>query len=167
MREAAVLRVKGGVRVLDPTLLEHGGRLYLFGNDYRLSSNALFIWCAASLDDEFVPHPVSPALVSPRGGRMGGAFLHTGGRLVRLGQSFLGDYGDGLFAYEVEELSPTSYRERLLGTVKFHRVKGPHTMNVRDGEIVFDWYRQRFSLFAAPRRLRAKLRERALARSAA
>jgi hypothetical protein len=66
MRPAGMLRVAGDPHVLDPTLIEHDGRLYLFGNDHRVGANALFLWSAADLDDAFVLHPSSPSLVSPR-----------------------------------------------------------------------------------------------------
>ena len=150
------LRVEGSPHVVDPTLLERDGRIYLFGNDQRLGSNALHLWTSDSLDGLFTPHPASPILISPRGGRMGGAIVEHEGRLVRLGQDFSRDYGDGLLAFEIETLTPDTYRERLIGRIGFTDRKGPHTLNVRDGELVFDWYVERFSPLAAFRRLAAR-----------
>jgi hypothetical protein len=40
-------------------------------------------------------------------------------------------------------------------------VKGPHTLNIRDGQITFDWYKDKFTVMAAARRLMAKRRARA------
>lgn len=152
------LRVADNARVLDPTMIMHEGRVYLFGNASEIGSNTLFLWSAARLDEEFVPHPMNPIRISPRGARMAGALIRNEGRLIRLGQSFLGDYGDGIFAFEVTSLDPDTYAEKMIGTIKFADRKGPHTLNYDRGRMVFDWYRERFSFLAGVRRLIAKLR---------
>jgi hypothetical protein len=95
---------------------------------------------------------------------MGGSLLRYGGRLYRLGQDFRSGYGDGLFAFEIEALSADDYRERLLGSLRFTKVRGPHTLNVEGDRLLFDWYEDRFSPLAGPRRLLAKLRSRSAAR---
>jgi hypothetical protein len=92
---------------------------------------------------------------------MGGGLLRADGRLIRLGQSFVGDYGDGLFAFEIQELSPTRFKEERIGELRFQGVKGPHTLNVRDGHVTFDWYKDKFAVMAAARRLMAKRRAKA------
>jgi hypothetical protein len=166
MKPVGPLRLDADRRILDPTLIEHGGRVYLFGNDIAIGSNALFIWSAASLEDRFELHPMSPVLVSPRGARMAGGLCRLDGRLVRFGQSFLGDYGDGIFVFQVEELSPEQFEETCIGFLSFDRCKGPHTLNVRGPEILFDWYRDCFSPLAASRRLLAHRRARARRASA-
>lgn len=154
------LDLPGAPRVLDPTLIEHEGRIWLFGNDKALGSNALMLWSAEAIDRPFVRHPMSPILVSPLGGRMGGSLLRSGERLVRLGQDFRFGYGDGLIAFEIERLSPTEYRERAIGELRFSDRRGPHTLNVRDGEILFDWYRERLAPLAGIRRIAARLARR-------
>ncbi len=147
------LKVAGEARVTDPTLIEHGGRLFLFGNSRSAGSNVLQLWSSESIETEFTLHPASPVLISPRGSRMGGSFLSVGDRLIRLGQDFSSGYGDGLIAFEVETLSGEEYREREIGTLRFADRKGPHTLNWADGQILFDWYRERFSPLAGVRRL--------------
>jgi hypothetical protein len=89
---------------------------------------------------------------------MGGAIVESNGKRFRLGQDFSGGYGDGLFAFEIEELSRASYRERPIGHIAFRDRKGPHTLNFRRGEMVFDWYVDRFTPLAGVRRLLGKLR---------
>lgn len=155
--DAGALHIDGASRIVDPTLLGHDGRLYLFGNDAELGSTALFLWSAPSLDAPFRPHPLSPIRISPRGGRMAGAIARNGGRMIRFGQSFVGDYGEGVFAFEIEVLTPDDYRERLIGEIRFTDPKGPHTINFDRDRIVFDWYRTGFSLLAGARRLKARL----------
>jgi hypothetical protein len=91
---------------------------------------------------------------------MAGALLPLGGRLLRLGQDCSRDYGDGIIVFEIDEFSPDSYSERQLGTIRFGDLKGPHTLNFKEGTAVFDFYRDRFSPFAGVRRLRAALYKR-------
>lgn len=164
MKEIGPLPLEREERLVDPTLTEHEGRLYLFANIKRIGSNALYLWSANSLEGPFSLHPLSPIRVSPSGARMGGSLLRYGGRLYRLGQDFRSGYGDGLFAFEIEALSADDYRERLLGSLRFTKVRGPHTLNVEGDRLLFDWYEDRFSPLAGPRRLLAKLRSRSAAR---
>lgn len=157
MEEAGTLDIEGRPRLLDPTLIEHDGRLYLFGNDWNDGSSALLLWSAESLRSRFRLHPFSPVLISPSGGRMAGALLRTGGRLIRFGQSFLGDYGDGVFVFEVETLTPDEYRERALGQIRFSDRLGPHTLNFDGNRVLFDWYTKQYSALAGVRRAMAGL----------
>ena len=89
---------------------------------------------------------------------MGGAILDLDGRLIRFGQDFSGGYGDGLIAFEIDELTPDSYTERKIGTLRFGDRHGPHTLNFREGEMLFDWYQERVSLLAGVRRIAARLK---------
>jgi hypothetical protein len=147
-------------RIVDPTPFAHDGRIFLFGNRKNDGAHALRLWWAHSVDGEFAEHPMSPIRISPRGGRMGGAILRLGDRLFRFGQDFQGGYGDGVILFEILELSPNRYSERELGTIRFRDRRGPHTLNWSDGELLFDWYDDRFAPLAGVRRLRARLRAR-------
>ena len=158
LSDAGPLKVTGEPRLLDPTLIEHDGRLYLFGNDLSVGANTLLLWSADSLDDRFRPHPASPVRLSPEGARMAGNIIRAGGRLIRLGQDFTSGYGDGIIGFEIEALTPDTYRERRLGSLRFNDRRGPHTLNVRGGEMVFDWYVDRVSPLASFRRLAARLK---------
>lgn len=158
LSEVAPLRVAGAPRIADPTLIEHEGRFYLFGSPVAQGTNVLTLWTAASLDEMFELHPQSPLRISPQGGRMAGALLRLDGRLIRFGQSFERFYGDGILAFEVETLTPDAYGERMIGKVRFRDRIGPHTLNARDGELVFDWYRHRFDPLVGLRRILSRLR---------
>lgn len=156
----ATLRLEAGARISDPTLFEREGRIYLFGNSRELGSGVLDLWISNSLDAEFQRHPASPIRISPEGSRMGGNILALEGRLFRLGQDLSGDYGNGLIIFEINELTPESYCERRVAEIRFTDRKGPHTLNLRGDEIVFDWYRDRVSPLAGFRRLRSALQRR-------
>jgi len=141
-------------RLLDPTLLDHDGRIFLFANIAEEGSGVLRLWHAPSLFDRFEEHPASPLLISPAGSRMAGAIVRAGGSLLRFGQDFRGEYGDGLIVFRIAELNVSAYRETQVRALRLEGVKGPHTMNFQGGSAAFDWYRDRFSLLAGVRRLR-------------
>jgi hypothetical protein len=143
-------------------LVERDGLIYLFGNRADLGTSVLLLWSSPSLGQPFVVHPASPIRIAPGGSRMGGAIAERGGRLIRFGQDYTRGYGEGLIAFEITELGPATYAERPLGHIRFSGRKGPHTLNFREGEMVFDWYFDRFSLRAGVRRLALRWRHRAL-----
>lgn len=132
--------------------------MWLFANDRAVGANALFLWSADRLDGRFEPHPMSPVRITPEGSRMAGLVLRDGARMIRLGQDFRFGYGDGIVAFEIVELSTELYSERKIGALTFADRGGPHTLNVRGGELLFDWYRDRFAPGAGVRRLLARLR---------
>jgi hypothetical protein len=160
LEDAGALDVEGRPRLIDPTLVEHDGLFYLFGNDEAQGAAALQLWLSESLKGPFRRHPFSPVRISPLGGRMAGALLRLDGRLIRFGQDFSGDYGDGVFAFEVEALNPAEYRERPIGTIRFEDRQGPHTINFDGTQMVFDWYHRRFSALSGVRRAMARLSQR-------
>ena len=150
------LKVAEGA-IVDPTFLKHEGHLYLFGNLRDECPNVMRLWVSNSLFAEFTEHPQSPIRVSVRGGRMGGGIISTPDGLIRPGQDFERSYGDALLLFRIAEISPERYREEEIGRIAFSALSGPHTLDLRNGQAVFDWYRERFSLFAGVRRILAKL----------
>lgn len=158
MREADALAVQGSPRIADPTMIEHEGRFYLFGSPSEHGTNVLWLWSADRLDASFAPHPHNPIRVSPRGARMAGGIVAEDGRLFRLGQSFERGYGDGIHLFEVLELGSRRYCERHLAELRFKDRRGPHTLNLSGGSVVFDWYRDRLSVLGWPHRLLAIVR---------
>jgi hypothetical protein len=156
LRSAGVLEIDGGP-LLDPTFLSHLGKVYLFANLKAEGSSILRLWVADSLFARVVEHSASPIRVSARGSRMAGAIGSVGGQCVRFGQDARHSYGDGVLVFAIEELSPETYREALLGGGAFRQVKGPHTIGFRNGVALFDWYQECFSPFAGLRRVMARL----------
>lgn len=157
MEETGSLLVTGRPRLVDPTIYSEDGRLYLFANLLE-EGNVLRLWHRGPLDNEFVEHSESPVRISPAGARMGGLLIDADGLRYRIGQDARGAYGDGLCIFRIEEMSPTRYRESLLTELRLQTVRGPHTMNFAPGRVLFDFYRDRLSLLAGLRRLRARLR---------
>jgi len=143
--------------ILDPTLLRHDGRVYLFGNRASEGPSVLRLWSADDLLGRFEPHPASPIRTSIRGGRMAGAIHRWPDGLFRLGQDFRKGYGDGIVAFRIDELTAQTYREAEIGAASFDRVEGPHTLDMQPGRLLFDWYEERVSSLAGIRRLMNRL----------
>lgn len=149
--------------LIDPMLLHHEGRHYLFGNDVVDGPSVLHLWSAPSLFARFERHLASPIRVSARGSRMAGPVLRTAAGLFRPGQDFRSGYGDGILSFRIETLTPDAYRESEAGEAAFTHVRGPHTIDVRDGVAAFDFYTERRSALAGVRRLRNRLAREPLA----
>ena len=143
--------------IIDPTFHRSGGKEYLFGNLAADDARVLRLWIADGLDDTFVEHPASPIRLSCRGARMGGLIAEIDGTAYRFGQDCKTAYGDALLVFRIDALTPTEYAETFIGRLAFDGVKGPHTLNLRGKEALFDWYEEKFSLLAGVRRLRARL----------
>lgn len=152
------------LRLIDPTMFSRDGKFYLFGNIKEESLSVLRLWVSEAALGPWREHPKSPIRISPAGSRMGGSILSLGSKLVRTGQDLRGGYGDGVLFFELIELSPTAYEECAIGELRFNSVRGPHTINISGGKILFDFYNDRFSPAAGLSRLRswiaARRRER-------
>jgi hypothetical protein len=147
-------------RLIDPTLFDRNGTIFMFGNIHSEGDNVLRVWTAASIQDRFEEHPANPVLISPRGARMGGSLIESDGALYRIGQDGLAGYGDGVLVFRIEEFSRTAYREHLIGSLRFGDCRGPHTINLKNDRVLFDYYRDRFALLAGLRRIRGRLARR-------
>ena len=157
MEAVGELDVAGAGGLLDPTFLRHEGSLYLFANRKAEGAGILRLWRSSSLFARFEEHPASPIRISPEGSRMAGEIFSCDGRLLRLGQQWGKSYGSGLLIFGIDALSPESYSESLLRSIAFgDGIKGPHTLNFRNGLALFDWYRDAFTPAAGLRRLAAR-----------
>jgi len=139
--------------LIDPTFFRHEGKVYLFGNRAG-NTTELHLWVADGLFGRFEVHPSSPICVGSRGSRMAGDILRHDGSLVRLGQDYRKGYGDGIICYRIDRLGPDGYRETKLSELSFKGVSGPHTLNRKGDQWLFDWYVERRSPLAGVRRLR-------------
>jgi hypothetical protein len=106
-------------RFADPSIFRHDGRWWLFaggGARDNSRSEALHLFYADDLHGEWKEHPMSPVVVgSPSASRPGGRVLSWNGLLVRYTQDGVPTYGSRTRAFEITELSPTSYREQEVG----------------------------------------------------
>jgi hypothetical protein len=155
--DAIEIKIPGSPRLLDPTPYWHDGRVYLFANVQAESPSVLRLWIGNSLGGGgFVEHPGSPIRISPNGSRMGGSLLVIDGELIRVGQDLRGQYGDGVSFFRITTLDPECYEENMLETFRFADRRGPHTLNLSGGQLLFDFYHDAFSLLAGYRRMRER-----------
>jgi hypothetical protein len=157
VEEIGVLNMPHHYRLVDPTFLEWKGKIFLFANHLSDPDGVLRLWTANTILDQFKEHPASPVLMSPIGGRMGGAFITADGLLYRVGQDGSRAYGDGVLFFQIDELSAASYRERLIGKLRFRDFLGPHTINLGSRSVLFDFYRHRLRPLAGFRRVQRRL----------
>lgn len=122
-----------GTALHDATPFEHQGRWWLLANEQLgggTSWDCLVIHHGPTRFGPFEPHALNPILVDARDTRPGGALLRIGDRLIRPVQNCLIGYGKLLQFFEIEELTPTSFRQRLVGRVlppDGSGVEGAHT----------------------------------------
>jgi hypothetical protein len=146
------LKLPGRPRLLDPTPFQHDGATFLFGNVAGEGQSVLRLWVADALEAEFAEHPASPVRISPNGARMAGTPIGVEGQLIRIGQDLRRGYGDGISFFRVTRIDRRHYEEEPVGTFRFANRHGPHTLNLKRGEMTFDFYENAFSLFAGFRR---------------
>jgi hypothetical protein len=110
------------VRAVDPTLIEHDGRYWLFANvasEGASTNDELFLFSAGSLGGPWEPHPRNPVVSDVRRARPAGRpFIDAGARLIRPSQDCSGSYGTAVVFNRIEELSETDYRETPVGRLE-------------------------------------------------
>jgi len=100
----------------DPSVVQFGGLWWLFSQSSENNASALRLHYASELTGTWIEHPHSPLIADdPHITRPGGRILQFDGRLFRIAQDTYPEYGIQLFAFEILELTTTSYAERLVG----------------------------------------------------
>ena len=141
-------------RIVDPTSFTYNGMHYIFGGMPGNALSCLYLWYSKEgLFGDYHSHPMNPIVISPRGARMAGKLIKSDGKIVRLGQDNGLDYGNGIVVFEILEISESNYNEKQIGYIKFKGRKGPHTLNIYKGNILYDSYVDKFSLLAGIRRI--------------
>lgn len=109
---AEAVLLEGGIS--DATLLEHGGKLWLFAthrDGHGSTSDTLVVFSAPVLTGPWKPHALNPILIDRRRARPGGAFIRDGsGRLFLPVQDGTLGYGGGLGLAELLALDDTTVR---------------------------------------------------------
>jgi hypothetical protein len=129
-------RLFEGLALVDPTLFEHGGRLWLFagviGEGGGSAWDELFAWHAPALTGPWTPHRLNPIKSDCRSARPGGRPLRVGGKLLRPAQRCERRYGESLVWLEVTELTPDAFVEMeiALWASPDPRVTGLHSADL-------------------------------------
>lgn len=109
-----VTKVIDGSKLIDTSILRHGDRWWLFTSTY--SNDTLLLYHSEKLEGPYLRHPKNPIIAGDANiARPGGRVIVWDGRPVRFPQDDEPEYGTAVYAYEILELTPTTYRERRLG----------------------------------------------------
>ncbi|NEU10831.1 formyl transferase [Methylobacterium sp. BTF04] len=132
------------VTASDTTLVEHGGRWWMFatvrdaaatvGEDQGIGSfsDALHLWSAADFRGPWVAHPANPVLVDIASARPAGHIVSRGGALIRPVQDCRKGYGEALALARIDRLDMGGYAQTVETTLRAGpRWKGSrlHTLN--------------------------------------
>ncbi len=136
VKEAALI---DNILADDATLVEHGGRLWLFAGvrDWQASSwEALGLFHADALTGPWQAHAGNPVLLDPAAARPAGAMFMHGGQLIRPAQDCRGGYGAGLAFARVDRLDEQGFAQEVVARVtpRARKTKGLHTYN-RAGDV--------------------------------
>jgi hypothetical protein len=109
-----VMRVLPGVPAVEPTLVEHEGRWYMFVTSQRDGPNRrLRIYHGDTPLGPWLPHARKIVLDDPSCARPAGPFIRLAdGTLVRSGQDCSQTYGGTVQLFRVDRLSPEVTRKR-------------------------------------------------------
>ncbi|MCK6449524.1 MAG: hypothetical protein L6R19_01485 [Alphaproteobacteria bacterium] len=143
-----------GMAVVDPTLLRHDGKWWLFCCDrHDHDQSNLYVFHAASWRGPWLPHAQNPVKIDVRSSRPAGAFLSVDGALYRPAQDCALRYGSAIAVNRVLELTERRFREEVAFVLR-PDPDGPypdglHTINGLDGVTVVDGQKLSFEPLAA------------------
>jgi hypothetical protein len=110
-----------GFPAVDPTLIVHDGRFWLwvaYAETGSWTRDELLVYYSDHLDGGWTPHPLNPVVSDAGRARPGGTpFLHRG-RLIRPAQDCVAASGKRIVLHEVQVMTSTEYREVVVGAVE-------------------------------------------------
>jgi len=133
-----------GIEVSDATIVEHEGRLWMFGavgGEGASSWDALHLWHADELVGPWLPHSGNPILIDARGARPAGAFYRRAGELWRPAQDCTSGYGAALALARVTRLDTEGFAQEVASVIRPGGAWpgiGLHTLNWAAGIEVVD-----------------------------
>lgn len=95
----------------DSCIYKKDGLYYLFTSYYVNNQYFMELYMSDHLEGPYKLHPKSPICSGNKYGRCGGQLIETEGHLYRPAQDCILQYGDQIHLLEIDELTPTSYRE--------------------------------------------------------
>ncbi len=144
--------------LIDPSVIENDGLFYLFAN-YTNENYVLRLWVSTNPNfDDAYEHPNSPICITPEGGRSGGRVFKFKNKFYRFGQDCTNEYGNGLILFEINQLTDSNFSECIISSIKFkNNFKGPHNMDFSNNLLTWDFYEEKFNIFAGLRRILNKI----------
>lgn len=140
-------------KCIDPVYLRHHNLHYLFVTPAN-QNKTLKLFFSNHFNHSYSEHPCSPINYDASGSRMAGKIYKFNNKLFRLGQIDSQNYGDGISVFEILNLNNRNYNEKFIKEIKFKNYFGPHTLNINNDKIIYDYYEERFDLFAIYKKIR-------------
>lgn len=104
-----------GHHYVDPAIFRHDDKWWLFVSN--VGSSILNLHYSSDLLGDWKPHPMNPLVKFDANiARPGGRVVTDDDKVYRITQDDFPDYGNQVFAFEITELSETSYVERIVQT---------------------------------------------------
>jgi len=106
--------IKSGASFLDASIFRHADKWWLFTEtNPQHNFDTLRLYYADELLGSWIEHPKSPIITgNAHIARPGGRVLVMNDKIIRYTQDCQPDYGTQLRAFEITELTTTSYQER-------------------------------------------------------
>lgn len=130
-----------GFEAADSTIVEHGGRWWLFCTSSEAVPKGhyshLYVWHAEHLFGTWTQHVRNPVKIDARSARPGGPFFAHGGVLYRPAQDCSRSYGCAIRINRIDTLTESDFAETVVGTIRPPRkryTRGVHTLSS-----VADW----------------------------
>jgi hypothetical protein len=146
--EATVLE---NVRAVDPTVVDAGGRWWMFANvahagmtDPSCWDDELHLYHAPTPLGPWTPHRRNPVKADLRGTRPAGRLFRLGGELYRPAQDCSERYGQAMTINRIVRIDPEDFREAVVseirpqwtpGLLRTHTINATHGLTGVDGQI--------------------------------
>ena len=102
---------------VDPTIIEHDGKWWMFYTEQAYSNTKLYIRFAEDLTGEWKPHKKNPVKTDIGSSRPGGTPFVKESELYRPAQNSVGGYGSGIVINRVNKLTSEQYAEEKVSEI--------------------------------------------------
>ncbi|MDH3262332.1 MAG: hypothetical protein OEM84_15415 [Acidimicrobiia bacterium] len=144
-REATLI---DSIAALDPTIVYHDGRWWLFCCDDDQDHAKLYLWHSENLLGPWEPHVANPVKIDIRSARPAGGLFLAGDQLYRPAQDGSVTYGGAVAINRILAMTPVVFEEETVVVIEPKMVgpwcTGIHTIAGWDDLTVIDAKRSRF-----------------------
>lgn len=151
------------IDAVDPTLINHNDKWWLFLTLRKYSNTHLYIYFADELNGVYKPHPANPVKMDVRSARPAGLPFLNEGQLYRPAQDCSESYGRRISINRIVTLTETEFKEefvKYVGPLKHSRYsKGFHTVFGLGRYTLIDAKRAKFNFSHFGRQTRHKFRK--------
>lgn len=148
-----------GASYLDSSIIKYNGSYWLF-TSRKDKPRKMFIFYAATLDGEFLPHRMNPIACTGKTCRGAGSLFTDNGILYRPTQNLEHTYGGSIVINRIDVLSPQAYASESVFEIvpQSPYGSGVHTISIAENLIVIDGKRKVFSPIMPVKKINGKLK---------